>query len=208
MVPDNKALLVSLFRDNPDAIAAYLTDKFAENDLEAATTGLSQVMQAQNVRMLARDAGLRRDRLYSTFGGRIDPQISRILKLYDALNVQAAIAPAGGGMDLALQPDSAEPLTNRLTKAFVGNHAEEAILALKEVVLGQNVSALARASGIQRRTIYKTFGGKVDPHLSRVLALFAALRVRLVVVALPHKPRTSRPKLGRPPKLPAGGSRA
>ena len=34
---------------------------------------ISRVMRAQNVQALAREAGLRRNRLYKTFGGEVDP---------------------------------------------------------------------------------------------------------------------------------------
>jgi probable addiction module antidote protein len=204
MLASNKAILAELFRDNPAAIATYLTEKLRKNDSDAARTSLSLVMQAQNVQMLARDAGLRRDTLYKTFGGRIDPQLSRILRLFDALNVQACVVPADPS-DVQTAPswtalDASEAFAKRLTRAFAGNRFDEAVLALREAVLSQNVSALARAAGIERRTIYKTFGGTVDPHLSRILKLLAAMQTRLLVVALPHRSRLLRPKLGRPSK--------
>jgi probable addiction module antidote protein len=194
--------LAELYRDNPAEIAIYLTEKLRENDFDAARTSLSLVMRAQNVQMLARDAGLRRDTLYRTFGGRIDPQLSRILRLFDALNVQACVMPAdpsdrqtGISSSAAKTP---EAFAKELTQAFAGNRFGEAVLALKEVALSHNVSALARASGLQRRSIYKTFGGTVDPELSRILKLFGAMQLRFVVTALPHKPKLPRPKLGRP----------
>ena len=89
MLASNELNLNDLFRDNPVAIAAHLTENFEENDIFKARPALSSVMQAQNVQMLARDAGLRRDTLYKTFGGRIDPQLSRVLKLFRAMDVGA-----------------------------------------------------------------------------------------------------------------------
>ncbi|SFJ86665.1 transcriptional regulator [Bradyrhizobium sp. Gha] len=204
MLTSNKAILGELFRDNPAAIASYLTEKMSENDLDAARTGLSLVMQAQNVQMLARDAGLRRDTLYKTFGGRIDPHLSRILKLYDALNVRAGVVPANPSDGLtrpsSMIADASNSFAEQLTKALAGNCFNEAVLALREVAFSQNVSALARASAIQRRTIYKTFGGTVDPQLSRILKLFKAMQLRFVVVPLLPRSRPPRPKLGRPLK--------
>lgn len=204
MRTDNKAILAELFRDNPAAIATYLTEKLSENDFDAARTSLSLVMQAQNVQMLARDAGLRRDSLYKTFGGRIDPQLSRILKLYDALNVRAGVVPANPSGAPTNAPstmaDASNASAEQLTEALAGNRFNQAVLALRDAALSQNVSALARASGLQRRTIYKTFGGTVDPQLSRILKLFAAMQLRFVVVPLPHRSRPPRPKLGRPSK--------
>src|SRR3569832_2369249 len=94
MLASNKAMLAKLFRDNPAEIAIYLTEQMRENDFDAARTGLGLVVQAQNVQRLARDTNQRHKTHNRTFGGRIDPQLSRILRLFDALNVQACVMPA------------------------------------------------------------------------------------------------------------------
>ncbi|WP_343212699.1 DNA-binding protein [Bradyrhizobium yuanmingense] len=195
MLEDDSPDFNELFRDNPAEISFYLTEKFHENDPGRARTALNVVFVAQNVQMLARDAGLRRDALYRTFGGRIDPQLSRVLKLLTALNVAPRVVPALG---------RSEVIAARLTEAFGREDPAKAILGLSEVVKSQNVSALALKLGIMRTTVYKTFGGTVDPQLNRVLNLFGALQVRLAVepATLP-KIRPSRPKLGRPPKVQA-----
>ncbi|MBR1363433.1 helix-turn-helix domain-containing transcriptional regulator [Bradyrhizobium ottawaense] len=197
MLAGNEANIADLVRDNPAAISAYLTEKFAENEISEARTALSVVMKAQNVQILARDAGLRRDALYRTFGGRIDPQLSRILKMFAAMNVRACVAPKSG-------MDSPDAIAARLNEAFGGDPAE-AIGGLSNVVRSQNVTALALKLGIRRTTVYKTFGGAVDPHLSRVLNLFVALEVRLAVLPAEPNMRPPRPSLGRPRKLPRDG---
>jgi probable addiction module antidote protein len=202
MLANSKAISAKLFRDNPAEIATYLTEIFKENDFNAARTSLGLVMQAQNVQMLARDAGLRRDTLYRTFGGRIDPQLSRTLRLFDGLNVEACVVPLDhpGAQNASAAVEETKAYAKRLSQAFAGNRYDQAVLALREIALSQSVTALARASGIPRRTIYRTFGGKVDPQLSRVLKLLAGLQLRLAVIALPHRRRAPRPKLGHPSK--------
>ena len=80
-----------LFRDNPKNIAAHLSGAFAENDLAAIMAAINRVMLAQNVKALARESGLRREGLYRTFGGEIDPLLSRVLALFDALGVRITI---------------------------------------------------------------------------------------------------------------------
>jgi probable addiction module antidote protein len=80
-----------LFRDNDVAIAAYLSEAFAENDLDKVLPALRRVLRAQNVQAVAREAGLRRDKLYNTFGGEVDPTLGRILKLFKALNVRLMV---------------------------------------------------------------------------------------------------------------------
>ncbi len=88
--------LKARFRDKPDTIASFLTDAFAENDLARATLALSQVLRAQNVQAIAREAGLRRDKVYRTFGGKVDPQLGRLLKLFAAMNVRIQVVPIPG----------------------------------------------------------------------------------------------------------------
>ncbi|MBR1279971.1 addiction module antidote protein [Bradyrhizobium sp. AUGA SZCCT0283] len=80
-------------RDNPLNIAAHLNKAFATDDLAAILKAFNEVMRAQNVSALARATGLRRDRLYKTFGGDIDPDFSRILKLLEGFDVQVTIVP-------------------------------------------------------------------------------------------------------------------
>ena len=80
-------------RDNPLNIAAHLNKAFATDNLAAILKALNEVMRAQNVSALARATGLRRDRLYKTFGGDIEPDFSRVLKLLEGFDVQVTIKP-------------------------------------------------------------------------------------------------------------------
>jgi probable addiction module antidote protein len=86
-------MLKESLRDNPPEIADYLTEIFEKNDLSAIVTALKRVMQSQNVKALAESTGMRRDGLYKTFNGTRDPQLSRILKLLEGLNVQIVFRP-------------------------------------------------------------------------------------------------------------------
>jgi probable addiction module antidote protein len=81
-------------RDNPQAISKYLTEIFEENDLHKILEAITIVMRAQNVKALAADTGMRRDGLYKTFSGsKKDPQLSRVLNLFDGLDVRIVIKP-------------------------------------------------------------------------------------------------------------------
>jgi probable addiction module antidote protein len=75
-------------RNNPVAIADFLTRDFETNDLQSIVEALGTVIRAHNVLALAEAAGLRRESLYRTFTGSNDPQIGRILKLLAAMDVQ------------------------------------------------------------------------------------------------------------------------
>jgi probable addiction module antidote protein len=81
------------YRDNPRAIARYLTEAFETNDLPTIMQCINRVMRAQNVQALAREAGLRRDRLYKTFGGDVNPQLGRAMELFEGLGVRFAVTP-------------------------------------------------------------------------------------------------------------------
>jgi probable addiction module antidote protein len=80
-------------RDNPAQIASYLNQAFETDDLATILSAVRDALRAQNVAALSRATGLRRDRLYRTFGGQIDPDFSRILKLLEGLGVQLAVKP-------------------------------------------------------------------------------------------------------------------
>ena len=80
-------------RDTPPNIAAHLNKAFETDDFALIIKALNEVMRAQNVSALSRATGLRRDRLYKTFGGHIDPDFSRVLKLLEGFDVQITITP-------------------------------------------------------------------------------------------------------------------
>lgn len=84
---------ISPFRDNPAEIARFLTEALAKDDVPALLQALSTVLRAQNVSALARSTGLRRDRLYKTFGGEIEPDVGRVLKLLEGMDVQLVAIP-------------------------------------------------------------------------------------------------------------------
>ena len=62
-------------------------------------------MRAQNVVALAKNTGLRRDRLYKTFGGQVNPQLGRVMELFAGLDVQLIVKP--------LRPTNNPPLPKR-----------------------------------------------------------------------------------------------
>jgi probable addiction module antidote protein len=82
--------------DNPFAIADYLTEAFSKNDFAGILIALKTVVKAQNVKALSEVTGMRRDGLYKTFGGTgglKDPNLSRLLRLFEALDVQITLKP-------------------------------------------------------------------------------------------------------------------
>ena len=80
-------------RGNPIVIARYLTEAFEKNDLCGILDAIRFVMQAQNVTELADITGMRREGLYRTFSRKKDPQLSRILRLFEGMDVRIAVKP-------------------------------------------------------------------------------------------------------------------
>ena len=62
--PDPKDL-----RDNPAAIAEYLNEALAKNDVQTVLQALKFVLRAQNATALAEVTGMGRDTLYRSFSG-------------------------------------------------------------------------------------------------------------------------------------------
>jgi len=92
-VSREKAELKNQFRDNPEAIARYLSESLSKNELGPVLQALNQILVGQNVMAVAREAGMRRDKLYRTFGGKVDPTLGRVLALLGALNVSLVAVP-------------------------------------------------------------------------------------------------------------------
>ena len=80
-------------RDNPAAIAKQLDKAFATDDLKVILQAINSAMRAQNVLALAEATGLRRDRLYKTFGGNVNPQLGRVMELFAGLDVRLSVKP-------------------------------------------------------------------------------------------------------------------
>jgi probable addiction module antidote protein len=89
----NRRLDPAHFRGNPAAIAKYLTEAFEKNDFGGILCAMKFVMQAQNVKALSEATGMRRDGLYKTFGAKKDPQLGRVLGLFEGLNVRIVVKP-------------------------------------------------------------------------------------------------------------------
>ena len=79
------------YRDNPAAIAKYLTEALHTKDLGTVALAINTMMRAQNVKQLAVATGLRRDTLYHTFGGDVNPQLGRVMELFAGMDVKLIV---------------------------------------------------------------------------------------------------------------------
>src|SRR6202790_220922 len=81
------------YRDNPTAIAEYLTEILMKNDLAILVQAIGNVMRAQNVKALSEETGLRRENLYRMFAGHRDPTLGNTMKILASFGVQLAVEP-------------------------------------------------------------------------------------------------------------------
>jgi probable addiction module antidote protein len=81
------------YRDNPTAIAEYLTEVLMKNDLAILVQAIGSVMRAQNVKALSEETGLRRENLYRMFAGHRDPTLGNTMKILAGFGVQLAVKP-------------------------------------------------------------------------------------------------------------------
>jgi probable addiction module antidote protein len=81
------------YRDNPTAIANYLTEIIKKNDLATLVRAIGNVMRAQNVKALSEETGLRRENLYRMFAGHRDPTLGNTMKVLASFGVQLAVEP-------------------------------------------------------------------------------------------------------------------
>src|ERR1700730_3042033 len=80
-------------RDNPMAIAEYLTEILMKNDLSILVQAIGNVMRAPNVKALSEETGLRRENLYRMFAGDRDPSLGNTMKILASFGVQLAVEP-------------------------------------------------------------------------------------------------------------------
>ena len=76
-----------------------------------------------------------------------------------------------------------DEIASFLTEAFQDDDPAVFIIALGDVVKHRGVAELARQTGLNRESLYKTFNGNVQPRWDTVHRLLKALGVKLTVAA-------------------------
>jgi probable addiction module antidote protein len=93
-VSKEKADLKNRFHDNPEAIARHLTESLAKNELGPFLKALNQILIGQNVMAVACESGMRRENIYRSLRGKVDPPVGRVLALLDAIECRVSCSPA------------------------------------------------------------------------------------------------------------------
>ena len=68
-----------------------------------------------------------------------------------------------------------------LSEAYLDDDPNVFIIALGHVAKHKGISTLAKETGLNRESLYKTFSGKVQPKWDTIHRLLRALKVRLAV---------------------------
>jgi len=55
------------------------------------------------------------------------------------------------------------------------------VKAIGDVTRSQGITKVSQETGLNRRTLYKSFGGDVTPQIDRVIRTLAALQLKIVV---------------------------
>lgn len=74
-------------------------------------------------------------------------------------------------------------IADYLTAAYQDDDPAVFIVALSHVAKHKGVAQLAKETGLNRESLYKTFNGKVQPKWDTVHRLLKAMKLELVIAA-------------------------
>jgi probable addiction module antidote protein len=77
----------SRYLDNPDVIAAYISEALKTNDPGFIASAIGDVAKARGMSDIAAKSGLGRESLYKALGGDRKPELETILKVLAALGI-------------------------------------------------------------------------------------------------------------------------
>jgi len=74
-------------------------------------------------------------------------------------------------------------IADYITEAYLDDDPAVFIVALGHVAKHKGVAQLAKETGLNRESLYKTFNGKVQPKWDTVHRLLKAMKLELVIAA-------------------------
>jgi probable addiction module antidote protein len=84
---------VAEYLDSPEAIAAYLSEAFETGDDALIAQALGTVARLKGMKDIAKETGLNRENLYRSLSQGGNPELSTVMKVLDALDVQLVAKP-------------------------------------------------------------------------------------------------------------------
>lgn len=85
------------YLDDPEAIAAYLSDILEEGDAGLLAAALGDIARARGMTDIAQAAGLTREALYKALRPEAEPRLDTVARVCTALGVRLTVEPAGTG---------------------------------------------------------------------------------------------------------------
>jgi probable addiction module antidote protein len=85
------------------------------------------------------------------------------------------------GLNAAGCRDKPKMIANSLNHALSSGDTIAFVKAIGDVTRARGMTKVSQETGLDRRTLYKSFGGDVMPHLDRVIRTLAALKLKIVV---------------------------
>jgi probable addiction module antidote protein len=82
--------------------------------------------------------------------------------------------------NVAIYRNRPKSIAKLLNKALASRDTTLVVKTIGDLIRAHGMSEFARKTGLNRRTLYTSFGGDVMPNLDRVLKTLAALGVELV----------------------------
>jgi probable addiction module antidote protein len=82
-------------RDNPKSIAKYLNNAFEADRTSDVIYAIGNLARDRGIAFIAEQAGVRREGLYRSLSGDMDPKFGTICKVLKALGMQITIKPRG-----------------------------------------------------------------------------------------------------------------
>jgi probable addiction module antidote protein len=76
------------YLDNEEAVAEYLTDALATEDVAFIADAIGVVARAKGMTRVAEDAGVSRESLYRALSASGNPELGTVLKVLSSLNLQ------------------------------------------------------------------------------------------------------------------------
>ena len=92
---------VAEYLDTPQAIAAYLSEAFETGDDNLIAQALGAVARIKGMTGVAKETGLNRENLYRSLSKGGKPELSTVMKVLDALDVQLVAKPKDGQQEAA-----------------------------------------------------------------------------------------------------------
>ena len=86
---------VADYLDNPEVVAAYLTEAFESGDTLFISAAIGDVARAKGMASVAANAGVSRESLYKSLSGDTSPAFETVRKILNSFGLKMVVEPVG-----------------------------------------------------------------------------------------------------------------